>query len=432
MAALIGMDRAFSLRAMPTLPTTRQNEPVDVRVDAVLDRNALAEAFESFSHVAGSLEQSYTLLQAELSRLRKELEHRNQDLACSLAENQTMRAYLACILEALPCGVIVSGPGQDLKFANPYAVRLMARDLQTTDAALPEGLQPVLAELRTAQPGSERVWRCDAPEGKRHVAVSCAGFQPGLASSDENVFILRDITEQVRLEEEREIARRMQALAEMTALLAHEIRNPLGSMELFAGLIKDATRDHAEVSQWIMHLQAGLRVLSATVNNVLHFHSSTPLQMTPVPLDKLLADTLEFLQPLALQRGMVIEFAPSGRRVMIRGEAFRLQQVFLNLSTNAFRAMRQGKKLRVSVHLAPVGDPHSVRVDYEDEGSGIAAKHLKHIFEAGYTTTQGSPGLGLAVCHHIVAQHGGKFCVRSEVGRGTTFSITFPVWRSMA
>jgi signal transduction histidine kinase len=417
---------------MPTLPTTRQNEPIDARTDALLDRNALAQAFASFNHVAGSLEQSYTLLQGELSRLRKELEHRNQDLARSLAENQTMRAYLACILEALPCGVIVAGPGQSFRFANPCAVKLMARDTQSTDTdVLPESLQPVLAEVRAAEPGSERLWQRDAPEGKRHVAVSCAGLQLGLASARENVFILRDITEQVRSEAERETSRRMQALAEMTALLAHEIRNPLGSMELFAGLIKDATRNDAEVSQWIMHLQAGLRVLSATVNNVLHFHSAAPLQMTPVPLDKLLADTLEFLQPLALQRGMVIEFAPSGRRVMIRGEAFRLQQVFLNLSTNAFRAMRQGKKLRVSVHLIPAADPQSVRVDFEDEGSGIAAEHLKHIFEAGYTTTHGSPGLGLAVCQHIAAQHGGKFCVHSEVGRGTTFSITFPVWRSL-
>jgi len=80
----------------------------------------------------------------------------------------------------------------------------------------------------------------------------------------DTIWIIRDITEQKRLASERESARSSRALAEVAAVLAHEIRNPLGSMELFAGLIADATAQVPETRQWVTHLQAGLRTLSST------------------------------------------------------------------------------------------------------------------------------------------------------------------------
>ena len=93
------------------------------------------------------------------------------------------------------------------------------------------------------------------------------------AASGEWIFILRDITESKRLEKEREAARRTQDLAQMAMLLAHEIRNPLGSLELFAGLLAEGTEDRPVLHEWVDQLRAGLRALSATVNNVLQFHS---------------------------------------------------------------------------------------------------------------------------------------------------------------
>jgi signal transduction histidine kinase len=82
------------------------------------------------------------------------------------------------------------------------------------------------------------------------------------------MWILRDVTAAKEAEQEREAARSAMALAEVSAILAHEIRNPLASMELFAGLLMD---DPEQTSVWVSHLRAGIRLLSATVNNVLEF-----------------------------------------------------------------------------------------------------------------------------------------------------------------
>jgi signal transduction histidine kinase len=422
---------------MQSLPATRQegSAAAPAPESLKLDSNALVEAFESFTHVAGSLEHSYTMLQGELARLRRELEVKNRDLARSLAENQRMRAYLASLLEDLPCAVLSVDADFRLCFANPQATTLVAAkpgDKVTPGGALPESLRSILKEVATEPDGAERIWAFQSADGPQFIAVTCATRRRGYLTAGELIFILRDVTEQKRLEEERESARRMRALAEMTALLAHEIRNPLGSMELFAGLIKDTTHDQSDVSQWVVHLQAGLRALSATVNNVLHFYSLPISQLGPLDVVQLLAKTVEFLQPLALQRGMGIEFTPSCKEAFIAGDAYRLQQVFFNLAINAFRAMSAGKRLTISVAIEQHNGSRAARLDFRDEGVGIAPASMKNLFEPGFTTFKNSPGLGLAVCQRVTAQHKGTIEVRSRLREGTTFSLYFPVLGAQA
>lgn len=437
-----GMGRAFLQPAMSTLPATRQKSAMGSNEAIPLDRDSLLQAFESFTHVAGSLETSYLRLQGELARLRHELEVKNEDLSRSLSENKRIKTYLTGLLEDLPCGVLAVDGAFRLRLGNPIARKLLAAAREGGPdwrASIPSSLCSILREIASEAPGAERIWAFDTQDGKKFFAVTCALRSQMDYAEGERVFILRDVTEQKRLEEEREFARRMRALAEMTALLAHEIRNPLGSLELFAGLIKDATKDQAEVSQWAVHMQAGLRALSATVNNVLHFHSMSPSQLAPLNAVELLANTVEFLQPLALQRGMGIEFTPRCLEVLISANAHRLQQVFFNLAINAFRAMPSGKQLKIRVGVEAEqktgrgssamgsGGSRQARIDFEDEGVGIAPRHLEKIFDAGFSTTKSSPGLGLAVCKRVITDHRGALEVKSALAKGTTFSIFLPV-----
>jgi len=416
---------------MPTLLSTRQESP-DLMPEAMVDPGSLAQAFEAFTSTADSLQQSYGILQTEVGRLRQELELRNRDLARSLAENERMRARLGHILENLPCGVMVLTPRLELRYANDVARRLLASTAAASDSAgpIPASLRQLLEEIVVSAPGAERVWMLGDAKDPVLISVSCALIPRTTESRPELVFILRDITEQKRLEEEREVSRRMRALAEMTALLAHEIRNPLGSLELFAGLIKDATRQDEEVSQWMVHLQAGLRALSATVNNVLHFYSQAPLETVPVNLMKLLTSTIEFLQPLALQRGMAILWTPpevSDSEATISADQHRLQQVFFNITINALKAMSAGGTVTVRVSTERRAEHRWVRVAFEDQGPGIPAENLARIFEAGFTTRRSSPGLGLAVCKRVMSQHAGTLEASSVEGQGSTFTLSFPV-----
>jgi signal transduction histidine kinase len=256
--------------------------------------------------------------------------------------------------------------------------------------------------------------------------ANLSGKKAGNGSTD-RIWIVRDVTEEKRLATEREAARESVALAEIATLLAHEIRNPLGSMELFTGLLTEAVAGMPEARQWATHLQAGLRSLSATVNNVLQFHAKAGVQLAPVDLERLLGELAEFLLPVARQRGQEIKFENGIGKVLAQADANRLKQVFLNLAINGFRAMPPGGALRIRLKWAPQFPGGLAQIEVQDEGRGIPEELQERIFEAGFTTTPGSPGLGLAVCKRIVEQHGGEITVQSRKKEGTRFTIVLPV-----
>ena len=417
---------------MPNLPRTRQR--VNSAAMEVKGREAaqesLTRAFLTFTQAAGSLEKSYTQLQAEVARLHRELQCANSELERSLEENARVRAYLARVLEDLPCGVLVVAVDGTLQIINPEARKLL-QVLSDWTSGEKSGLPPSFAKLIAEIPAnsffSEQESVISENGRNRTIGILRANVSEKTNDIGDTIWIVRDLTEQKRLAAEREMARRSNALAEVATVLAHEIRNPLGSMELFTGLLADATSQMPETRQWVTHLQAGLRALSATVNNVLQFHSQPSTQMLPTDLDRLVGETMDFLMPLARQRGQQIKIENAIGKIATNADSSRLKQVFFNLSLNAFRAMHPGGKLGVNLRWAPQFPGELVQIDFSDEGRGVAPELLDKIYEPGFTTTPGSPGLGLAVCKKVIEQHGGEIRVRSKPDQGTTFSLFLPV-----
>jgi two-component system sporulation sensor kinase A len=111
---------------------------------------------------------------------------------------------------------------------------------------------------------------------------------------------------------------------------------------------------------------------------------------------------------------------------MVPADPNRLQQVFLNLALNGFRAMSSGGWLLVGVAWAARGDGPQVQIDFEDQGIGMSPEDQEKIFEPGFTTNAGSPGLGLSVCKKVIEQHGGTIHVHSAPRLGSTFTLTLP------
>jgi nitrogen fixation/metabolism regulation signal transduction histidine kinase len=240
--------------------------------------NPLARAFASFTEAAGSLERTYGQLQGQVAHLRQELDVTNRDLATSLEENHRIRERLRRILEGLPCGVLVAEAGAHISILNPEAVRLLGASYESADA-LPAPVAAAIDRARVSGEEIEFLQNIPAliPPSSQSLtpvwlAVRHAWLEQGSARRT-SVFILRDVSEAKKLQRDREELGRQQALVEVSALLAHEIRNPLGSLELFAGLLAEANLE-GESRRWIEHVQAGLRTLSATVNNVLHLHNT--------------------------------------------------------------------------------------------------------------------------------------------------------------
>lgn len=409
---------------MLNLPSTRQNRDSENEPKShIADPRLLVHAFETFTEAAGSLEKSYAQLQREVSKLRADLEHANAKLSRSLDENARARAFLTQVLDRLPCGVIVSRPDGEVRLINPEARRLLELDAQSyTPTQL-----PVLAEWASAaiteKSYIEHEWTSKTSPEKFTFAVTVAPLECSQDSEPETIWIVRDISDQKRCAAEREEGRRAHALAEIAAVLAHEIRNPLGSMELFTSLLAEATKKMPEANHWTTHLQSGLRSLSATVNNVLQFHGRPSSELFPVRIDRALQHTVEFLAPLAAAQGHTIQFENSIGSVSVSGDAHRLQQAFLNISLNAFRAMPRGGTLTIRLQWATDCEPNVLRIDFQDEGSGIEPDILEKIFSPGFTTKAGSPGLGLSVCKKEVEQHGGRIHVASRLQQGSTFTI---------
>jgi two-component system sensor histidine kinase FlrB len=380
----------------------------------------LARAFASFTEAAGSLERTYGQLQGQVAHLRQELEVTNRDLAKSLEENHRMRERLRRILEGLPCGVLVVESGTRISILNPEAARLLGGVAENKEA-LPPVLSAALDTARETGAEPELPLASGGDADPIWIAVRHAWLEPSQPHAT-SVFILRDISEAKKIERERENLRRQQALVEMSALLAHEIRNPLGSLELFAGLLAEANLE-GESQRWIEHVQAGLRTLSATVNNVLHLHNAPQAERTSTNAGQLLDWAYEFLLPLARQARVELQMINGLRGVPIYADRHRLEQVLLNLALNAFRFMPGGGWLSIrGVDLGADG----VEITARDTGPGIAADDLPRIFEAGFSTRPGSSGLGLAVCQRILEQHGGTIGVESRLGEGATFWLRLP------
>jgi two-component system sensor histidine kinase FlrB len=389
--------------------------------------SALADAFSAFVNAAGRLEHSYSSLQAEVAELRQELKKRDAQLASSLAENQRVRQALHCIVEALPCGVVVLDENNEMVLSNPEAHTLLNEPggsmVQRRPA--PVLVQKMLGAVgRGDGPEAEQELRIDEAAGTRWLAVRKRTIQvPGLAdcgTKDGVVLIARDITAHKEVEQQREQNRNMVALSEVAGVLAHEIRNPLASLELFSGLLVDQDLN-SDARGWVENIRAGVRLMSATVNNVLSLHSLGTPQLVPVRIGDLLASSISFVQPLAKQAEVEAILKDETGDARIAADSNRFRQVVLNLACNAFKFTPCGGRLLVSARVSD----GKVVIQFADTGAGIAPGNLERIFEAGFSRGN-SLGLGLAICRKIVEQHGGTIGVTSQSGKGATFTMEFP------
>ena len=390
-------------------------------------KGPLAEAFKAFMATADRMEASYGQLQAEVARLRRELEERNAALTVSLTENKNIRAALKRILDALPCGVIVIDANDGIVLVNPEASRLLgtAGGSASLLQQFPAHIQPLL-KAAIARDDEHEV-TLDAEKTARWLSIRRTALQVGssqenASEADQFILILRDVTARKEAEQQRETSRNMLALGEMAAILAHEIRNPLGSMELWTSVLDKQSTLGDDGKYCVEHLQAGIRTLSATVNNVLQFHGHGSAGLVRLKLKTALQNGIAFIRPLAEQAGVRLAINLEIDNEEIEGDPNGLQQVILNLAINAFRHTPTGGSLSISAK------PHGERllVDFADTGEGIAERDLKNIFNPGFSGSRQRPGLGLTICQRIMDQHRGTIRVQSRACQGTRFSLEFP------
>jgi len=367
----------------------------------------LLQAFSSFNEISGSLEAAYRDLASRVEELSAELERSNY--------------YLTSLLENLPCGVLVVNADHWVTLINQTACRLF----QLNEAELPFRIETLLAEASFSDRAEMLAAAADSA-----TEIHLSGNPPrtllccwSVLRGAERILVVQDVTALRRLEERIRDAERLAAMGEVALEVAHEIRNPLGALELFASLLTEEGLTLEERRQYAENIRIGIRSLNTVVNNMLCLRRTPRVEVRRVRLGSILEETGELMRPLLQQRRIVLtgRFHDS-REVSTDPELLR--QIFTNLLTNAVQALAEGGHIELNTW----DEPGRVIAEVADDGVGIPQQFRKLVFDSGFSLAKGGTGLGLAIVKRLVDALGAEIELDSEEGRGTSFRLVFP-WK---
>ena len=226
---------------------------------------------------------------------------------------------------------------------------------------------------------------------------------------------------------------RLAALGEMSAGLAHEIRNPLAAIK---GAIQylDPSKLPEDDREFLEIIAEEVNRLNTVVSQFLDYSRPLRSSLAPTDVNEVLARTFKLLQA-EVPEGVTLELELAEWVPRVQADAEQLKQVFLNLALNAFQAMPRGGRLTVGTLVARdelafwrEGNRRSdvVEIRFRDSGPGIPEEARDSIFVPFYTTKEKGTGLGLAICQRIVKAHGGSIVARSPPGDGAEFLVSLP------
>ncbi len=241
------------------------------------------------------------------------------------------------------------------------------------------------------------------------------GERLGLISACEDLSAIRAMESRMRQ------ADRLATVGRMAANIAHEIRNPLASL---TGAIEVLTSPHTAEDSRERLSQIVAREserLNHIIKNFLEYARPAPLSITTFDVAAAAEEVLLLLEHRASPGSLkVIRESPPSLLWPVDGQQFR--QILWNLCLNAVEAMPEGGELRVAAAVRG----GTLEITVTDTGEGIAAGDVSHVFEPFFSTKSEGTGLGLALVHRVVQEHGGEIDVRSSPGLGTTFTLTLP------
>ena len=401
----------------------------------------LRRAFTAFTDVTEQLQKSYDTLQERLQAMDLELARKNEALERNLREKEEVKNYLDFILQSLTNGVIVVDRQDRVTTFNQRAGVLCGLE---PEACLGRPLQDLFREPGLASLVEQSLERdaenltleeeiLNARGERLRIQVTASPARDNLGRRIGTLLVLQDVTPIRRLEEDAKRNDRLRAMGEMAAGIAHEIRNPMGGIELFASLLKKDLADQPEQARLADHIISGVRNLDRIISSLLLFARSPEPSRQKCPINDLLRDLMNDAALIQVPPEIRVRWnlCPEGARVA--GDQELLTQVFLNSIRNAIQAMPGGGELTLSTRQSETPEADSaerrfITVTVEDTGSGIPPETLQQIFNPFFTTRDKGTGLGLAIAHNIIKAHQGTIEVNSTPGRGSRFIFKIPAW----
>ena len=365
-----------------------------------------------------------------------EVQRRFRQLRQSTDQVRRERSFSNQMLEGMVSAVVAIDQNDRIRSANSAffgifpgaSIGAFVGEKFAPDPAL-KMLEAVVVS-RSPEAGYRGRWVC-CPDDGRGAERSFDLYSSPLAIDNDQgqIVTLVDVTEAAEAER---VMRRNESLAAMgqaTAQVAHEIKNPLGSIRLGVSMLRDSVSDDREALRTIDLVERGVTHLNKLVIDVTEFSRQKPLSRSNVELNELLNRSLELVAERIKEKATPVEKSFSEPRLCGSWDADQLMQVFVNVIANAVDASPKAHPIHITTEVinAHDGGSPSARVIISDEGSGMDRATVVRIFEPFFTTKKRGTGLGLAIVKQIIEQHGGHIFVTSEEGKGSQFTIDLPL-----
>ncbi len=383
----------------------------------------LEEAFALFSQASAELTSAYQALQGRVEQLTGELAATNSELRVQLAAKDALSRRLAALLAALPGGVVVLDAGRRVTDTNPAANHLLGplASGQPWDGLIAGVLRPTAApdEFEAVPPAAAAGTATEPGDlhRTRRVRLSVSELPDG-----GSIALVNDITAAHALTGQLERARRLSAMGEMAARLAHNLRTPLATALLYAGNLGRTTIPEAERNRFAERTVDSLRRVERMIQDMLRFVRGYEDEFEPFGVGELLRELAQVIEPQMARRGVNFEIVDRSEGGQIKGNRKAVAGALLNLLENALQVSDAGG--RVTLCAGPHGRAMDFSVD--DTGHGIDPAAMDRLFEPFFTTRSDGTGLGLAIVRGVATAHGGEALVESRPGEGSRFTLRLP------
>ena len=358
------------------------------------------------------------LIQAQLHSDEQMLSHSIYDIEEELEQ----------LLEDLPLAVLITRGGV-IQYTNPAGLRLIGAahqgdiiGLSTTqfvDASYHHRLEMRRKRYRNYQRIGATRYRvhCITGELKDVEGVSVSFRYRGSRAA---LGIYADITERKREEEQLLQSEKLAVVGQLAAAIAHEIRNPLTSINGFMKLFQTGrTRE----MRYFEIMESELKRIESIINELLILARPHQGQLHHLNMAAILDHVMSLMRAQAILKNVEIQGQVEQCSIWVSGDSNQLKQVLINLLKNAIEAMQGGGNVYVSAAV----NGQDVRIVIRDEGCGMTAEQLEQIGQPFYSTKEAGTGLGLMISYNIIVNHGGSITVSSEPNQGTAFEIVLPL-----
>ena len=359
----------------------------------------LHQAFEIFNEATKNLTEKYDILKSEVERLRSELKTKNDEI-------QDFASLLNAILMNSTSGILTIDSNGNILMKNEFA--------SATLEEYGESFTNVLSSFN-----DKGVFEFNFSE--RQFRLSCGSFP--FKDFVVFIYIFDDITDIKNLQAENERNEKLALMGEMAANIAHEIRNPLGSIELYASLLQRELRSEKNKSELATSILKGVKTINSTISNILLFTRNIMATKKIYYLSDIVDDVVLYMQHLINEKK--IKFINKITSEQIYCDCELMKQVFMNLIHNSVDAVGERGEIIVSSKC----DSSNTIVEITDNGSGIKKEFLKKLFIPFQTTKAKGTGLGLSIVYKIIKAHGGNIFADSDGESWTKFIITIPLKR---